>query len=249
MGNIALKVELVRHTPDMEALVAMAGRLCYSAADLEALKDGAEKKDPEKYIGMLMGLGHLSPVEHASFTFLVEGVSRALLAQLTRHRLASFSVQSQRYVSQRREEGCFDYVIPPAIKALGEDAVREYEQQMMTIQQWYNNWQDRLGSAGESSNEDARFVLPNASATRLMMTMNARELIHFLKMRCCNRAQWEIREMAWQMLEQAYKAAPALFKNAGPGCVSGGCTEGKKTCGRMAQVRKQHSVRLGLDAQ
>lgn len=247
MGKTTLKVELIRCTPDAEALIAMAGRLCYSPADLETLKDGAEKKDPHRYLGMLMDMGHLSPVEHASFTFLVEGVSRALLAQLTRHRLASFSVQSQRYVSQRREQGCFDYVLPPAIEALGEAAVQEFERQMMTMQQWYNGWQDKLGRAGESSNEDARFVLPNASATRLMMTMNARELIHFFKMRCCNRAQWEIRDMAWQMLILAHQAAPALFQNAGPGCITGKCPEGKKTCGKMAQVRQQHRARLGLN--
>lgn len=139
-------------------------------------------------------------------------MSRALLAQLTRHRLASFSVQSQRYVSMA--EG-FDYVIPPAIEALGEDAKQEFIRQMETMQAWYCDWQEKLGGAGESANEDARFVLPNAAATRLVMTMNARELMHFFSLRCCNRAQWEIREMAWQMLALCKQAAPALFEHAG----------------------------------
>lgn len=154
-----------------------------------------------------------------------------LLAQLTRHRLASFSVQSQRYVSKANEQGCFSYILPPAIEALGEEAVAEYDRQMMTMQQWYNDWQARLGNAGEASNEDARFVLPNAAETRMVLTMNARELLHFFRMRCCNRAQWEIREMAWKMLELARPTAPYIFADAGAPCIHGVCPEGKMTCG------------------
>ena len=171
-----------------------------------------------------------------AFTFAVEGVSRALLAQLTRHRIASFSVQSQRYVSMAKG---FDYVIPPAIEALGESEKQEFIRQMDTIHEWYCHWQEKLGGAKESANEDARFVLPNAASTRLLVTMNARELMHFFSLRCCNRAQWEIREMAWQMLTLCKQAAPALFEHAGPACVSGACPEEKNTCGKMAEVREK----------
>lgn len=163
-------------------------------------------------------------------------MSRALLAQLTRHRIASFSVQSQRYVSMAKG---FDYVIPPAIEALGESEKQEFIRQMDTIHEWYCHWQEKLGGAKESANEDARFVLPNAASTRLLVTMNARELMHFFSLRCCNRAQWEIREMAWQMLTLCKQAASALFEHAGPACVSGACPEGKNTCGKMAEVREK----------
>ena len=133
----------------------------------------------------------------------------------------------------------FDYVIPPAIEALGEDERQEFIRQMETMHTWYCHWQEKLGGAKESANEDARFVLPNAAATRLVMTMNARELMHFFSLRCCNRAQWEIREMAWQMLALCKQAAPALFEHAGPACVSGECPEGKNTCGKAAEVREK----------
>ena len=177
--------------------------------------------------------------EHATFTFAVEGVSRALLAQLTRHRIASFSVQSQRYVSMA--DG-FDFVVPPSISALGEEEEAEFIRQMNTMHAWYCQWQEKLGGAKEKSNEDARFVLPNAAATRLMVTMNARELPHFFELRCCNRAQWEIREMAWQMLAACRRAAPALFENAGPACLRGACPEGKASCGKAKEVKEKAST-------
>ena len=236
MAQAKLKVILLRATPDPDELVALGARLCYAKADLDALQQRVESGDQRAFVERVMQRGHLSVTEHANFTFAVEGVSRALLAQLTRHRLASFSVQSQRYVSMA--EG-FDYVIPPAIEALGEDAKRAFIRQMETMHAWYCDWQEKLGGARESANEDARFVLPNAAATRLVMTMNARELMHFFSLRCCNRAQWEIREMAWQMLALCKQAAPALFEHAGPACVSGPCPEGKNTCGKIAEVRKK----------
>lgn len=239
MGRVALRVELVSHTMDPQQNVALGAKLCYSGADVDELKKGVEARDQAKFIQVLMDMGHLSPVEHASFTFAIEGVSRSLLAQITRHRIASFSVQSQRYVDMAHEEGCFDYILPPAIEALGEDAVEAFHQQMMTIQGWYNDWQKKLGGKGESSNEDARFVLPSAAGTKMLVTMNARELTHFFSLRCCNRAQWEIRALSWEMLRLARKAAPALFCNAGPGCLSGPCPEGKKSCGRMEEVRRR----------
>ena len=228
MAQAKLKVILLRATPDPDELVALGARLCYARADLDALQQKVESGDQRGFVERVMQRGHLSVTEHASFTFAVEGVSRALLAQLTRHRIASFSVQSQRYVSMA--DG-FDYVIPPAIEALGEDERQEFIRQMETMHTWYCHWQEKLGGAKESANEDARFVLPNAAATRLVMTMNARELMHFFSLRCCNRAQWEIREMAWKMLELARPTAPYIFADAGAPCIHGTCPEGKMTCG------------------
>ena len=236
MPEVKPNVKLLRYTPAPEELVAMAGKLCYSPASLDDLQERIETHDQSKYLKKLTDMGHLSPIEHASFTFGIEGVSRSLLAQITRHRIASFSVQSQRYVALGDDENGFDYVVPPRIAALGEEAEAEYHAQMAQMNAWYQAWRKRLG-AGEASNEDARFVLPNAAATRMLVTMNARELLHFLSLRCCNRAQWEIRSVAWQMLALAYEAAPALFGKAGPGCLRGACPEGRKCCGHSDEVR------------
>lgn len=240
MARVQPKVTLLRHTYDAEEIVAMAAKLCYSDADVEALQEGVQQKDQSKYIKMLVNLGHMSVTEHASFTFGIEGVSRAFLAQATRHRLASFSVKSQRYVGNVKKEGkTFNYIIPPQIENLGNDAVQEYMNQMQTMQIWYNNWVEKLGNAGESSFEDARFVLPNAAETKMIVTMNARELRHFFAIRCCNRAQWEIREVAWQMLKHCKDVAGELFAGAGANCVAGKCTEGKMSCGKQDEVRKK----------
>lgn len=227
------KVTLIRYTPDPEQTIALAAKLCYSDFDIDKLKDKVDSGDTAKFINMLIKMGHLSPIEHASFTFSIEGVSRAFLAQITRHRIASFSVKSQRYVGAQE---VFNYIIPPQIKALGEDAVKEYDSQMQQIHKWYTDWQSKLGT-GEKSNEDARFLLPNAAETKMIMTMNARELMHFFKLRCCNRAQWEIRDVAWLMLKEVIRVAPNLFRNSGPSCVSGACSEGKMTCGKPDQVK------------
>lgn len=236
--EVNLSVELLNWSESAETIAAMAARLCYSASDIgEILKKSSS--DQKKFIEKLVDMGHLSPIEHISFTFGVQGVSRALLAQVTRHRIASFSVQSQRYISQARDQGTFSYIVPPSIKALGKDAEEKYAEQMDTIQLWYNEWSSQLGNDGEKTNEDARFVLPNACETRFIMTMNARELLHFFSLRCCNRAQWEIREMAWKMLALVMKAAPNIFSSAGPGCVADKCPEGKMTCGMAAEVRQR----------
>ena len=140
-------------------------------------------------------------------------------------------------------QDCFGYIVPPKIEALGEDAVAEYERQMQQMHEWYCQWQEKLG-VGEGSNEDARFVLPGACETRLLMTMNVRELRHFLSMRMCSRAQWEIREMATQMHRLCMEVAPALFANAGPGCLRGACPEGAKSCGKAAEIRKARKEML-----
>ena len=188
MPEVKLHVTLIAHTPEPEKIIAMASRTCYSALDLGGLRDQAETADNAAYIRRVLASGHTSVVEHASFTFGIEGVSRTLLAQITRHRLASFSVQSQRYVSVAGQE-VFDYVCPPRIRGLGPEAQEKYLAQMKTIQRWYDEWTEALG---EDAAEDARFVLPGAAATRMTVTMNARELLHFFSLRMCNRAQWEI---------------------------------------------------------
>lgn len=229
-----LRVTLLTHTPNPEKTCALAARTCYSGADMPSLQEAVAQKDQAAFLRRVMASGHLSVLEHACFTFAVEGVSRSLLAQVTRHRIASFSVQSQRYVSLA--EG-FSYIIPPRIRGLGPEAVAEYEEQMAKMHQWYAEWQQKLG-AGEGANEDARFVLPNACETHITLTMNARELLHFFSLRCCNRAQWEIRAMAREMLRLCKREAPVLFENAGPACVSGPCPEGAKSCGQGAQMRQ-----------
>ena len=229
-------VVLIEYTPNPDSVVAAAGRLCYSNADIDALRTRVSEKDQTKYLAMLRKLGHLSTFEHVSFTFGIEGVSRALLAQITRHRIASFSVQSQRYVGQSGEDG-IDYILPPEIEKLGDEYAKRFADQMDMMDKWYREWLELLGEGGK---EDARFVLPNAAATRMVVTMNARELNHFFALRCCNRAQWEIRDVAWQMLKLAHEAAPALFDECGPECLRGRCPEGKMCCGRMDEVRARY---------
>lgn len=236
------QVKLIRYTADPEATVALAAKLCYSDRELDDLTDNILAKDNSAFITRLMDMGHHSPVEHASFTFAIEGVSRAFLAQITRHRIASFSVRSQRYVS----EDAFNYVIPPAIEALGAAAVARFAGQMDTIMDWYRDWQGALGR-GEKSNEDARFILPNACETKMIVTMNARELMHFFSLRCCNRAQWEIRSVAWLMLGEVIKVAPNLFCDCGPGCLNGCCPEGAKSCGRAAEVKAHRDELIKAD--
>ena len=236
-----LHVELLRHTLAPEELVAMAAKLCYSPSTINNLHDKIHSKDQSAFVEKLMSMNHEPPLEHASFTFGIEGVSRALLAQITRHRLASFSVQSQRYVAQD-QGSCFNYIIPPRIKALGEIHVAEYKRQMHLMHEWYVEWKNTLAEAygaGESANEDARFVLPNASETRMKVTMNVRELRHFFSLRMCNRAQWEIRELAHQMWKACFAVAPALFADAGPGCLRGACPEGVKSCGKALDVKNE----------
>ncbi len=232
-----LKVILLRHTPDPEETVAMAAKLCYSPSDIEILKERIEAKDQKAFVDKLTRMGHMSPIEHASFTFAIEGISRACSHQLVRHRLASYSQQSQRYVS---EEAGFDYIVPETIR--GDKELERYFSDFMSIsQKAYNHIVKKLGDSGirgEEANQDARFVLPNACETKIMMTMNARELLHFFAQRCCNRAQWEIRAMATEMLKLVKTTAPNIFSSAGPACLKGLCPEGEYTCGKIEEVRR-----------
>ncbi|MBI5741178.1 MAG: FAD-dependent thymidylate synthase [Nitrospirae bacterium] len=252
MPETKLKVILLRHTPGPEETVAMAAKLCYSPSDIASLKDKIEAKDQKAFVEKLVKMGHMSPIEHASFTFAIEGISRACSHQLVRHRLASYSQQSQRYVSESGQRSAvsgqqptFDYVIPPSIKDDAE-ANKIFRNFMAEAQNAYDLLIERLnerGIKGESANQDARFVLPNAAETKIMVTMNARELLHFFRQRCCNRAQWEVRHMAEEMLKLVKKAAPTLFHKAGPGCLYTPCPEGDYTCGKIKAVREKYGIK------
>lgn len=240
MPQSKLKVVLLRHTSEPEGAVALAAKLCYSPSNVKDLQKKIEAKDQKAFVEKLVKMGHMSPIEHVTFTFGIEGISRACSHQLVRHRVASYSQQSQRYVKAGGDEG-LSFIIPPSVVKAGK---REwFIEKMEHIQMWYDELVEALGDKGEKSNEDARFILPNAAETKIIVTMNARELLHFFRQRCCNRAQWEIRRMAEEMLKLAKEAAPTIFKTAGPGCVSGPCTEGEMTCGKIKEVRKKYGVK------
>jgi len=246
------KVILLAHTPNPEHTVASAAKLCYSSTKASELAEKLTDEQAASFVEMLSEIGHESPIEHASFTFAIEGVSRSLLAQITRHRMASFSVKSQRYV----REGCFEYVTPPEIAAIPE-ALEIYEEIMAEDQKRYDKLTEILKDkhtkaflsegkdqktaeklAEKKAIEDARFVLPNSCETQMVTTMNARSLHNFFKIRCCRRAQWEIQDIANQMLALVSAVAPNLFKNAGPSCLNGACSEGKMSCGKTKEVRE-----------
>jgi thymidylate synthase (FAD) len=224
-----MDVQLLTHTPDPERVVAAAARLCYSAAGIEQLLEKS-RPEQESLLKKILALGHTSVLEHACFTFGIEGISRACSHQLVRHRIASYSQQSQRYVSNRER---FEAVTPESIGRQPELAGKY----TAFLNQAHLLYQELL-EAGVPA-EDARFVLPNAAATKLVMSMNGRELQHFFELRCCRRAQWEIRLMATEMLRQVRRVAPVLFGSAGPGCVHGACPEGKMTCGAINEVRSE----------
>jgi thymidylate synthase (FAD) len=223
-GGERMNVKLLAYTQNADAICAAAGRSCYSekpSADLLGMKD------PEKTLEKIVGMGHHSVVEHAVFTFSVEGVSRALTHQLVRHRIASFSQQSQRYVSLKEPT----YVIPETVKA-DPKTLEIYEEMMEKIWEAYEKLAETIPP------EDARYLLPNGCTTNITITMNARELHHFFSLRCCERAQWEIRELAEKMLALCIEVSPAIFSEAGPPCVRGPCPEGKLSCGHPRKSNK-----------
>lgn len=253
-----IKVVLLSHTPNPEKTIAAAAKLCYSPAGIDNIMDGLTEERSEHFVGILESMGHGSPIEHAVFTFGIEGVSRSFLAQITRHRIASYSVKSQRYVA----ESDFEYVIPPEIEkipeakaefitAMQEDA-RHYEKLRSILIRHHREKLIKDGiseksasrSAEKAANEDARFVLPNACETKLICTFDARSLLNFFSLRCCMRAQWEIRAVATEMLRLVKEVAPNIFKTAGPPCLRGNCPEGKMSCGKMDEVRK-YFLKLG----
>lgn len=216
-----MKVTLINHSENPDRVCAAAAQSCYSEKGASELFGTTSDDRAKKMIEKVVGMGHLSVVEHAHFTFSVEGVSRSLTHQLVRHRIASYSQQSQRYVSMDKAE----YVTPPKISD-DPEAKALYEKAMDTA------WDAYRELARKAPKEDARYVLPNACHTNITITMNARELWHLFRLRCCRRAQWEIRMMAWKMLAEAKKVAPVLFADAGPGCFRGGCSEGEYSCGK-----------------
>ncbi len=264
---MAVKVTLLNHTPNPEQTVAMAAKLCYSPSGIEDIRDGLDEEKTTSFINMLSDLGHASPTEHVSFTFGIEGISRACSHQLVRHRIASYSQQSQRYVDGSK----FDFVTPPEIEK-NPKALSAYNHAIKVQEQAYTEVRNSLvvgyieefvgeelnGTAEEimdsfkaeykkqysaflkKANEDARFILPNATTTKIVCTFNARSLHNFFAHRCCNRAQWEIQQVAEQMLLEVLKVAPNLFKNCGPGCLFGPCPEGKMCCGKQAEVRQKY---------
>ncbi len=228
-----MKVKLICHTPDPERAVAMSARLCYSAVGAEELAGKMSAEQVGKLVDKIVDMGHLSTFEHASFTFAVEGVSRVLTHQLVRHRIASYSQQSQRYV----KEHDFEYIVPPSVAA-NPQAAAKFAALMDKIRGVY----DELTALGVHQ-EDARYVLANATETKIVVTMNARSLLHFFELRCCSRAQWEIRRLAEAMLAEVRKVAPRLFAKAGPTCVTQGvCGEGDLSCGRIDTIKKRGAV-------
>ena len=248
-----MNVELLQHTPEPEKIIAAAAKLCYSSSGIDGILDGLDADKTEKFLNRLMSMGHESPIEHITFTFGIEGVSRSLLAQFTRHRIASYSVKSQRYV----KEGQFEFITPPEIENIPEakekflnamaDDVRAYNELADIL--YEKHYADMIASgmdekgaknaAEKKAIEDARYVLPNACETKMIATLNARSLMNFFHHRCCERAQWEIRDLACAMLELVKDVAPTLFAKAGPRCVAGPCPEGAMSCGKMLEKRQQ----------
>ena len=212
-------VKLLAYTQNADAICAAAGNSCYSERPSYEI---VEDINSEKVLSRIVGMGHHSVIEHAVFTFSVEGVSRALTHQLVRHRVASYSQQSQRYVSMKEPS----FVTPHTVQD-DPEALKVFEDTMAEIWAAYG----KLESMGIPA-EDARYLLPNGCTTNITITMNARELLHFFSLRCCNRAQWEIREMADKMLELCREVSPVIFRDAGPPCVRGPCLEGKLSCGK-----------------
>lgn len=259
-------VKLIAYTPNPEQVVAAAAKLCYSPSKIDNILDGLDEEKSRSFVEMLSSIGHESPMEHVSFTFGIDGISRACSHQLVRHRIASYSQQSQRYVDGNK----FDFVTPPSIancpEALVEynkaiemqskaysivrdtlvyNSIKESEDgklltgtQQEVIEQYSQINKAQCSAFTKKANEDARFILPNACTTSIVVTMNVRSLHNFFDHRCCNRAQWEIREIAVEMLKQCKEVAPSLFSGAGPRCLRGACPEGKMTCGKAKEVRE-----------
>ncbi len=238
------EVTLITYTAEAEKLVCAAAKLCY-AADASTVFDHGEG-EVKTFLTRLRKMGHLSPFEHASYTFLLEGVSRALTHQLVRHRIASYSQRSQRYVTH----DTFDYIVPPSFEGKtvateggSVDAVEYYRSVMAATADAYQRLLDALGGGGEEAKQDARYVLPNATETKIIVSMNARELFHFFGERLCMRAQWEIRRTADEMLRLAKEATPVIFGGIGPKCVGlGRCPEGKMSCGRFEEMKTRYGA-------
>jgi thymidylate synthase (FAD) len=240
----SLKVGLLQHTPEPDRTVAVAGRLCYAPVSAGRLAEGMSDDEVRRMVGILIRSGHHSALEHASFTFAVDGISRACSHQLVRHRLASYNQQSQRYVLFGSGD---DFIIPPRI-AEDPTALEVFLAAMEHAREAYEQLVSlglARGDGKESVQEDTRFVLPNAAETKIVVTMNARELRHFFQVRCCRRAQWEINRLAWAMRHLARRVSPVLFGASGPSCLDGECPEGTMTCGAPYSAEEIAGMDLG----
>lgn len=224
-----LKIELISHTADPEENVVAAIRQCYSSVGAKELKEKTTEEVRKRLIKQVIESGHTSTLEHATFTFALDGVSRVTEIHLIRHRIASFSIQSGRYVKR----GDAAYRVPPKIKALDKKLYEKYLKHLDNSQKLYNE----LIDAGIPA-EDARFCQPQSVQVKIVMSMNARELLHFFSLRSCIRAQWEIREISRQMLKLVKEVAPNIFENAGPPCMSQKvCDQGKLSCGLWKTIK------------
>lgn len=223
-----MKVKLLAYTKNPEVVVVAAIRQCYSSIGAKELKEKTDKETQKRLIEQIMASGHTSTLEHANFTFAVEGISRATEIQLVRHRMASYSIQSGRYVKRGKAK----YTIPPEI-IKNKTILKKYKKYLENCQNFYNE----LLEAGFKA-EDARMAQPQSLQIKAVITMNARALLHFFELRCCQRAQWEIREMANKMLVEVRKAAPIIFSKAGPSCVTQKvCWEGDLSCGTWKKIK------------
>ncbi len=222
-----MNVRLLKAPDRPEEAITVAAKICYSDKTFEEIERQVTRESAYKFVRMLKSLGHDSALEHVSFTFGIEGISRAATHQLVRHRLASYSQQSQRYVSMEHA----DFVMPESI-AGSEQARQLFSSCLEMIRKTYSELNNL-----NIPKEDARYILPNACMSNMVVTMNARELLHFFQLRCCTRAQWEIRDLAQKMLDLVQQAAPVVFENAGPECVRTSCPEGKMSCGQAKQMR------------
>ena len=247
---MAIKVKLLAHTPNPDAVVAAAAKLCYSKVGVEQISEKLTDEEVKRFVNHLVEMGHESPIEHVTFTFGIEGISRSCSHQIVRHRIASYSQQSQRYVKLEQ----FEYIIPPEIEKIPE-AKEIFIEAMERDQKAYDELvkllmkekipkddmlsKQQYNAIEKQAIEDARYVFPNACETKMVVTMNARSLYNFFSKRCCNRAQWEIRELADLMLEECEKVAPILFSNCGAPCATTGkCPEGKMSCGEPKTKKK-----------
>ncbi len=229
-----MKVKLLNYTKDSEKIVAQSARLCYSESGIDELNKKLTDKSRTNLIEKIIKLGHYSVLEHATFTFVIEGISRVTSHQLVRHRLASFSQQSQRYV-KISEEG-FPYIVPKSIAHV-EKLNKIFIDAIKKLDRIYH-----ILLVHNIEAEDARYILPQAVTTKMIISANARELLLIFKLRCCNRAQWEIREVAINMLREVKKIAPTIFENAGPLCILGPCPEGELSCGKPWSNNKEKGV-------
>lgn len=227
---IDVRVTLIAHTPDPERTVAAAARQCYSKYSATKALSELKEEDIKKQLRRRISDGHLSVLEHASFTFAIEGISRACSHQLVRHRIASYSQQSQRYVKLEEME----FVVPDSIAANEESKIKYLE----ALERCRGCYADLLKMGIPA--EDARYILPQASPTKIVVTMNARSLMNFFELRCCLSAQWEIRGLAEEMLRLVKGVAPTMFENSGPFCVSRKiCPEKKYDCPKWVELYKK----------